>query len=1589
MKKLFLRLALALLLCLFLPRLSRGVSPTGNDNATGVTGEYNGSITTAGSYDPYTGNAKRFIDDLTVTGSVGEYPLKWTRILNTRGGTGPFGNGGGWKHSYQWGLYIQQNLGLCGQTCVCDGPDGIVHYPDGRDMNLRWEENPPRYEQADGLEPMGDRVVGIGGGQYNLNLKDGGRVEFGPVPGVGLAVRAIVDPYGRRTTIERVSGLSWKITEPGGRFLQISYTTFQYPNTVNGGPPIIYVEFITKVEAFDGRGNLMEKVLYHYDGVPSGGWFPVTYFNLTRVDYDDEQAPHAAYVYNSPAPTNPGNPNWSIAPGTVKTCDDVRYAGAMSKIEYEYMPATGNPAPVAYGQIKAERNMTTHAEISKVDYPPGPTGFFQRIETRADGATRQFRYDGADGLGSYTDFAYLGLGEPYHWTTITFPAGPEAPTNPDHYFRVVKDARLHSTATEKERKIGAVMAVIHPNGSRAKYTYSDVNNPYYLASKTDENFNTTTYTRNPSTHQVERIDYPDGGFETFTYTGNPFGLVHEHTMTSGGMEVFEYDARGLKQTYTPPATPSDGTPGANPTRYFYYDAGNCNGRLDLIDRLRYVEDPLLHRTWYDYNQRGQVTRVTHHDTTYTQSHYNPDGTLDWTADENHPGAETDVSQRTRYENDEYKRVTKITNPLGKEIANSYAPWNGHGPLSHTTSSIYLTTLHSQKKIKRDYDSNCRLVETTQGWDTTDAAKTTSTYDEVGNLKTVKDPKGQSSGLVTAYVYNDRNRRESMTDPLNHTTSWLYDDAGNMKKETRADTKFRTWDMYDVMNRIKRTTGFLQEHTLYDYDPAGNLTSVTDANGGIYSTAYDELNRKKSATYPPDANTGQSQSEAWRYDIAGNLTWYRNPANQYKHFEYDPRNRQRLSYWNNSVNPDVTPTWNVGPKLATTPDAASRLTEIRTNDGETIVAFGYDDANHKLWEDQTLAGGWPTRRVETIPDDDGNRGTLSVAGVPDDYSFTYQYTQRQQLWRINRGGNPYFEYTYDENGNLTKRQHMTEGQGQDSTKFVYDEINRVTLCDQRAHEGPSYFARSNYNDYDLVNNLKSISREEDGNTGELFGYDDANQLSSVSYRVDVVPHAPGSIGGVGGDKEEVEKDAEREALAALEADPVREPLAEGAGIEVLVAGPRTVTYDNDAINRRSMTDNGTVTNYGRNYLNQYTAVTGHEQSPPVYDTNFNLSVYEGRHYTYDAERRLTSTTGNGNTLFVYDGLGRCVKRTIDGVTTVVTYDEWKPIVEWEWLNGASHLVAWNLYGPGADEVLVRNQPNTAGYLYYHLDAMGNVQFLLSDHPTSPGLEKYTYDAFGKPTITGWAGEPRPISSYGNRFLFTGREYLYTLGIYDYRHRHYHPGLGRFIQTDPLGLQIEGVKLSAEQTALYAAGSAPASFSSSELNLYRYCHNDPVDKNDPFGLLDTGDVKEFFYSVYYAGPRATFDAQPILGNTTGKFAVEQGQLATKNYGNNPNAGEAVRHEVWQAELARKYGEGAAKAIADAHEKYKSNDAQDSKRDQFNNKLGRENGTVGRSRSEDQQKARQESLERAKADVEAGRSARDKTDPRIEDPDKKLHK
>jgi RHS repeat-associated protein len=210
------------------------------------------------------------------------------------------------------------------------------------------------------------------------------------------------------------------------------------------------------------------------------------------------------------------------------------------------------------------------------------------------------------------------------------------------------------------------------------------------------------------------------------------------------------------------------------------------------------------------------------------------------------------------------------------------------------------------------------------------------------------------------------------------------------------------------------------------------------------------------------------------------------------------------------------------------------------------------------------------------------------------------------------------------------------------------------------------------------------------------------------------------------------------------------------------------------------------------LNQYTSITVNGTNRTVsWDTNFNLTAYNGWAYAYDAENRLTSVSGNGHTAtFTYDAIGRCVKRTIDNQTPIVyTYDQWTPVAEWD---GNGNIMAANVFGLGDDEILYRG--TTSAQLLYKSDPMGNVKFILDI--SSNGIEKYTYDGFGQPKITDANGNTRAASAYGNRFMFSGREYFSELGLYDMRNRVYDPVMGRFYQTGLDGLDT-GSPLSNDQ------------------------------------------------------------------------------------------------------------------------------------------------------------------------------------------------
>lgn len=256
---------------------------------------------------------------------------------------------------------------------------------------------------------------------------------------------------------------------------------------------------------------------------------------------------------------------------------------------------------------------------------------------------------------------------------------------------------------------------------------------------------------------------------------------------------------------------------------------------------------------------------------------------------------------------------------------------------------------------------------------------------------------------------------------------------------------------------------------------------------------------------------------------------------------------------------------------------------------------------------------------------------------------------------------------------------------------------------------------------------------------------------------------------------------------------------------------TTLYGWDAVgNRSTVTNNGTAVNYTTNQLNQYNAVGSR---PLTYNGNGDLKTMDGWTYTYDAQDRLIKAE-KGSTVIIlsYDPRNRCVKRVINnGAGYLFYYDNWNLLEEY---NTGGALLNTYTHGAKIDELLMKKPSGTGALVYYQYDALGNVTNLTDR--IGRVVEKYSYDIFGKPTIRNGSGTLiiNSVSAYGNRFMFTGREYIKELKLYDYRNRFYSDSLGRFLQTDLLRFEADDV------------------------NLYRYVRNNPVNQTDALGLLSTG-------------------------------------------------------------------------------------------------------------------------------------------------------
>jgi RHS repeat-associated protein len=161
-------------------------------------------------------------------------------------------------------------------------------------------------------------------------------------------------------------------------------------------------------------------------------------------------------------------------------------------------------------------------------------------------------------------------------------------------------------------------------------------------------------------------------------------------------------------------------------------------------------------------------------------------------------------------------------------------------------------------------------------------------------------------------------------------------------------------------------------------------------------------------------------------------------------------------------------------------------------------------------------------------------------------------------------------------------------------------------------------------------------------------------------------------------------------------------------------------------------------------------------------------------------------------------------SVPGLRLSGLYDGWQIIEE---RDGNNDLENRYVYGTGINEV-VKYIKADGFHRFFTYDGLGSMTEVTGGDGNLH--ESYTYEVYGTVTMRNAGGNIITATGNKNRLHFTGYELDPDTGLYLARNRWYHPRLGRFMQPDPIGL----------------AGG--------DLNLYRYCGNNPVNGTDPLGL-----------------------------------------------------------------------------------------------------------------------------------------------------------
>ena len=279
---------------------------------------------------------------------------------------------------------------------------------------------------------------------------------------------------------------------------------------------------------------------------------------------------------------------------------------------------------------------------------------------------------------------------------------------------------------------------------------------------------------------------------------------------------------------------------------------------------------------------------------------------------------------------------------------------------------------------------------------------------------------------------------SLTDAKGHTTTFQYNLAGGLIRETDALGNFKS----------------------YAYDAAGNRSSRTDEKTNITQYGYDNLNRLIQVSYP-DGTT-----KSFSYDSRGNMISAANQDISYS-FSYDQNNRltgildsngRSIAYQYDALGNRTQMATPDGRTITYAYNGVNRLTGILSSPGPLNFSFSYDSSGRRTQLAYpngvtTTYSYSPSSYLTTLVaqklqqstvnssfySHDGMGNRTAITDLSGTHNYTYDNTY--QLIQATHPNIPLELFSYDAVGNKLSSEGQAPSSGR-STEYVYDFENRL-------------------------------------------------------------------------------------------------------------------------------------------------------------------------------------------------------------------------------------------------------------------------------------------------------------------------------------------------------------------------------------------------------------------------------------------------------------------------------------------------------------------------------------------------------------------